>query len=88
MTWDEIRALFPHEWVLIEALDSYTDDEHGKRIIPHMSLIKACGTDSHDVWEAYKQANDADPAREYYFLHTDQETIDIGIIDAFGRVLG
>lgn len=79
-TWDQIRQHCPNEWVLVEALDAYTDDEHGKRIIPHMALIKALGDDSHVAWEAYKEAHHADRDREYYMLHTMHETLDIGVL--------
>jgi len=39
------------------------------------------------AWEIYEKAHQADLNREYYVLHTDREELNIGIIDAFGRVV-
>jgi hypothetical protein len=87
MTWDEIRQLVPHEWVLVEALDAYTDDEHGKRVISNLALIKTCGSDWHDAWNQYKQIHNTDIEREYYMLHTNRQALNIGVLDAFWRPL-
>ena len=86
-TWEQVRQQHPNVWVLIEALDAYTDEAHGKRIIPHMRFIQAFGDDSHPALEQYKQLHHAHPEREYFFYHTIRETLDIGIIDEFGRRL-
>ncbi len=29
MTWEQIRRNFPHQWLLLEAMEAYS--EHGKR---------------------------------------------------------
>jgi len=44
-----------------------------------MALITLCGKDSHNVWQAYKDAQDA---------HSDREEFETGVIDTFGRILG
>lgn len=85
MTWDDIRRQHPHSWVLVEAIEAYTDG--AQRVIGEMRLIKAFGADWERAWESYKDTHHADRSREYYILHTDRQALDIGVIDAFGRVL-
>jgi len=36
MTWQEIREKYPHRWLVVEAIDGYTDK--GKRVINHLEL--------------------------------------------------
>ncbi len=85
MTWDEIRQQYAHSWVLIEALNAFT--EAGQRIIPDLKIIQVFGMNWNDAWAHYKQVHDADRNREYYVVHTDRERLDIGVIDVFGRIV-
>jgi hypothetical protein len=86
MTWEEVRNQYPHRWVVVEAIGAYT--EGGKRIISELQIVEAFNDDWHDAWECYKRVHDADIWREYYYLHTDREVLDIGVLDSFWRKLG
>ncbi len=86
MNWNELRLQYPHSWLLVEAFDAYT--ENGQRVIPHLELIAVFYQDWAAAWERYQSLHRADKNREYYILHSDREALDIGVIDAFGRVLG
>ncbi len=83
MNWQQIRELYPHRWVVVEALDAHT--EIGKRIVNQMSLVDAFGDDWGDAWECYKQVHQIDRGREYYVLHTTNAELDIEELDAFLR---
>ena len=85
MTWAEIRTQYPESWVVVEAFGAFTDK--GKRVINHVELIASFGDDWESAWERYKSLHHADKRREYYMIHTHREDMDIGVIDAFGRVL-
>lgn len=85
MTWGEIRTQYPESWVVVEAFGAFT--ENGKRVIDHVELIASFGDDWERAWERYKSLHHADKRREYYMIHTHREEMDIGVIDAFGRVL-
>ena len=37
MTWEGIRHHFPHQWLLLEAMEAYS--EPGKRIVKQLSVI-------------------------------------------------
>ncbi len=85
MTWQEIRQKYPHRWVLVEALDAFTQGE--SRIIPTLQMVASFGDDWREVWEAYKQVHHADKWREYYYLHTDREELNIGVLINIGPII-
>jgi len=85
MTWQQIREKYPGRWVVVEALGAYT--QNGKRVIPNLQLVASFGSDWHEAWDAYKALHHADKWREYYYLHTDREALNIGVMDAFFRKL-
>ena len=85
MTWQEIREQYPERWVLIEALDGST--QNGRRIFSAIQFIGEFGNQWHQAWDQYKTLHHAHNDREFYILHTAKETLDIGVIDTFGRIL-
>ena len=85
MTWQEIREQNHNSWVLVEALNAFT--QGSKRVVDDLQFIDAFGDDWNSAWERYKQVHHADKWREYYVLHTVNEILDIGVIDEFGRVM-
>jgi hypothetical protein len=85
MTWDEIRNLHPQAWVVVEAIDAFT--QNGQRIISQLEFVAAFGSNWTLAWENYKNLHHIDKNREYYVVHTEREKLDIGVIDWFGRIL-
>ncbi len=85
MKWQEIRELVPHRWVVVEAIDAFT--EGSRRIVDELVLIRAFGEDSHEAWSFYKRIHAQDRWREYYYLHTDREELDIEAMDSFRRTV-
>lgn len=85
MNWQEIRAQYPHRWLVCEAIGAYT--EGAERVIPRLEVVGAFDDDWHPAWAHFKQLHAEDKWREYYVLHTDREALNIGVIDAFGRVV-
>ncbi|MCQ3929054.1 MAG: hypothetical protein DPW16_01225 [Chloroflexi bacterium] len=83
MNWQEIRRQYPKRWLLLEAIGAYSEGE--KRVIPELKIIEVFGDDWHEAWEAYKTLHSANRQRELYFLHTDREELNIGVLDIFGR---
>ncbi len=85
MTWQELRILYPDRWVLVEALEATSREGH--RIISLLQLVGDFDNDWPQAWEQYKALHHTDKQRECYVVHTSKETLDIGVIDAFGRIL-
>ncbi len=65
MTWEEIRRHFPHKWLLVEAMEAYS--EPGKRIVKQLSVINTF-PDSIVAMKAYATLHHEAPARELYFF--------------------
>ena len=74
MTWNEIRDYFPSRWLLIEAIEAHS--EGGKRVLEQISVVKTF-TDSSSAMSSYRRFHDMYPDREFLFVHTDRETLDI-----------
>ena len=74
MTWEEIRRHFSHQWLLLEAMEAYS--EPGKRIVKQLSVLNTF-PDSVAAMKAYAKLHHEAPTRELYFFHTDREQLDI-----------
>jgi hypothetical protein len=74
MTWKNIRHHFPHQWLLLEALEAYS--EQGKRIVKQLAVISSF-SDSIIAMKAYAKLHHEAPMRELYIFHTDREQLDI-----------
>jgi hypothetical protein len=74
MTWKDIRRNFPHQWLLLEALDAYS--EQGKRTVKQLAVISTFH-DSIVAMKAYAKLHHEAPVRELYVFHTDREQLDI-----------
>lgn len=85
MTWEEIRKQYPHRWLVVEAIGAYTDGP--RRVIDNLNVMAVFSDDWKQAWDEYKRLHHEDIDREYYPLHTDREELNIGVIDAFGRIV-
>jgi wyosine [tRNA(Phe)-imidazoG37] synthetase (radical SAM superfamily) len=74
MTWKNICHHFPHQWLLLEALEAYS--EQGKRIVKQLAVISSF-SDSITAMKAYAKLHHEAPMRELYIFHTDREQLDI-----------
>jgi hypothetical protein len=74
MTWQDIRNHFPHQWLLLEALEAYS--EQGKRIVKQLAVISSF-ENSIVAMKAYAKLHHEAPMRELYIFHTDREQLDI-----------
>lgn len=76
MKWPEARLKYPHQWLLVEALNATTID--GKRIIDELSVINQF-EDGQEAWQAYAALHAQNPQREMLVLHTQREELDITV---------
>ncbi|MGK0290525.1 MAG: hypothetical protein ACI86H_001984 [bacterium] len=74
MKWQEIRTRYPHQWLLLEAMEAHTESNH--RVVEQFSVINTY-KDSSNAMESYSKIHQNSPDRELYIFHTDKENIDI-----------
>lgn len=75
MKWEEVCQAFPKQWVLIEAVEAYTN-EKSERILKEITPIKKF-SNSPDAMKAYQELHQENPSRELYVLHTNRKNPNI-----------
>jgi hypothetical protein len=71
LKWEDVRQAFPNQWVLIEAIHAFTND-NSERVLEEVAPLKKF-TNSPDAMKSYKVLHREDPTREMYVLHTSKE---------------
>jgi mannose-6-phosphate isomerase-like protein (cupin superfamily) len=74
MIWSEVRKAYPEQWLIIEALAAHT--EGNQRRLDRIAVIETC-TDGAAAMQSYQRLHHEYPVREFYFVHTGRETLDI-----------
>ena len=74
MKWKKVREDHPQKWVLIEALEAYTQNE--KRYLTDISVIGEF-EDSEQAKKLYRKIHKKDPEQELYAVHTSNKKLEI-----------
>ena len=74
MNWQESCHHYPHQWLLIEAVQAHTDAD--QRIIDNLAVIGAY-PDAAAALRDYARLHHTAPDRELYVAHTDRPALDI-----------
>ena len=75
MQWIEVRKAYPNQWLIIEALQAHTTpDNH--RHLNKIAIIERC-IDGNTALQSYRCLHQQHPIREFYFVHTSREELDI-----------
>lgn len=76
MEWQEVRAQFPEQWVLIEAISAH--DEADKRVVEQVAVLGTF-SDSATAMRRYALLHREQPQREMFVFHTSRAKLDITI---------
>lgn len=74
MQWTELRDSYPHQWLVVEAVEAHSAS--GRRELDALALVDAFN-DGVSALRAYLRLHRQAPERELYVLHTDREALDI-----------
>ena len=74
MKWSQVRTAYPDQWLGIEALEAHTEDR--QRILDRIAVIETC-PDGQTAMDCYSQLHRQYPLREFYFVHTGRDELDI-----------
>ena len=75
MKWSEIRNTYPDQWLVVEALEAHTKADN-RRHIERFAVVEPC-TDGSNAMQTYRLLHQQYPEREFYFVHTGREELDI-----------
>jgi hypothetical protein len=74
MIWSKVREARPDQWLIVEALTAHT---HGnQRLLDRIAVIETCA-DGAAAMQSYQRLHREYPSREFYFVHTRREDLDI-----------
>ena len=74
MRWPEVRAAYPDQWLVIEALEARTVGN--QRIFDRIAVIDTC-RDGRTTMQRYGELHREHPEREFCFAHTSNVELDI-----------
>ena len=74
MDWNEIRLIYPAQWLLVEAIQAKS--EKGKRILEDISVINTF-PNAVAAMNDYRKVKNKAPHRELLVLHTKRKSLDI-----------
>ncbi len=72
MIWEEARSMYVNKWILIEAIEAYSQE--GRRIVKELSVINAYDEGKEAIKE-YAEKHKKDKSREMYVYHTKNENL-------------
>ncbi len=75
MLWPDVRKACPYQWLVIEALEAHTTPNN-QRKLDRIAIIDTC-SDGDAVVQRYRQLHQQYPSREFYFVHTAREELNI-----------
>lgn len=75
MRWTDIRKAYQNQWLVIEALQAHSDEDH-HRLLDKIAVVEVC-PDGSAALQSYRKLHQEHPEREYYFFHTSREQLDI-----------
>jgi hypothetical protein len=75
MKWPEIRNTYPDQWLVVEALEAHTKPDN-RLHIERFAVVEPCA-DGSSAMQAYRRLHQQYPEREFYFVHTSREELDI-----------
>lgn len=75
MRWTEVRASYPDQWLIVEALEAHTTAD-SRRHLDRLAVLERC-SDGKAAMAGYRRLHREYPQRELYFVHTSREELDI-----------
>ena len=82
MKWSEIRQIYPErQWMVLEILASHM--ESNRYLLDDVTVAEIC-PDSAVAFQTYRRLRQQYPARQFVFMCTDRETLDMEILPSIG----
>lgn len=76
MQWSKVREIYPEHWLVIEAMEAHTEDN--QRLLDQIAVVEVYA-DGAAAMQSYRDLHRQYPLREFYFVHTNREKLDIRV---------
>jgi hypothetical protein len=67
MRWSDVRSTHPDRWLVVEALDAHSENDH--RVFDRIEVVEV-SADSPAAMKRYSELRRQHPHREFCFVHT------------------
>ena len=84
MQWPEICRSHPDKWLIVEALEAHTTPD-SRRHLDRLTVVEEC-PDGKAAMKRYRLLHQQYPEREFYFIHTSRDSLDIQVQQWFHNV--
>ena len=84
MQWPEICRSHPDKWLIVEALEAHTTPD-SRRHLDRLTVVEEC-PDGKAAMKRYRLLHQQYPEREFYFIHTSRDSLDIQVQQRFRNV--
>jgi hypothetical protein len=74
MKWLEVRQAYPDRWLIVEALEAHNTGD--QRELDRLAVVEECA-DGTASFQRYQDLHLRYPDREFYFVHTSREKLEI-----------
>ena len=74
MHWIDVREAHPNQWLVIEAVQAHSEED--RRMLDTIAVVEVCA-DGSAALQNYRKLHHAHPEREYYYVNTSREELDI-----------
>jgi hypothetical protein len=74
MRWSEVRAAYPDQWLIVEALEAHNEGD--RRFFDRIAVLETC-LDGSAAFRRYRELHRSFPERELCPLHTRREDLAI-----------
>lgn len=72
MQWSEIRSAHPDQWLVLEAVEAHSENDH--RIFDRVEVVESC-PDGRAAMKRYAELRREHPHRELCFVHTSKSEL-------------
>jgi len=74
MRWSDVRAAHADQWLVLEALEARSENDH--RIVERLAVIETC-PDGRTAMKRHAELRREHPHRELFFAHTSNVELNI-----------
>ena len=74
MRWMNVRKTYPNQWLVIEAVKAHS--ARTKHVLDKIAVMESC-VDGTTAMQKYRAFHQQYPEREFYFVHTSRNELNI-----------